>query len=464
MGSPGGTSARAAGAQPEVKKNASVDKASRESSRSSVPETVEEALDELLPALARADSEKDLMEVLEEVPLEQLLAAEGASPAPEPSALPSWKKKRVYSFAACGWLKLYYFGVAKRLQEEGMLTDARFMGSSAGSLVSCALALELDFDKIAEFQKGCVKRTHGGIWGAFQLSTYIHEIIDNMLPHNAADVLKDKCEISYTTLPWFKNKRVKVYRDEQHIRQALLASCCMAPLAGLPFRLDGELVYDGALSDWIKSGLFHGPNDQAAEQDEPTITITPFWFSRSDIRPSQYIPLWWAVYPPKVEDFEWIFDLGYKDTGDWVRREEERAARPVEEVTLGRLGSASVRFEEAYAEMKHVVSGKPTQGAFTRMFGYRSIVRLLPSWFFDLYFVLLVYLLIRPVTVFCIYLECFVKGFLHSSKRRRKLARKCLVDPKLAIRCLPIPWVRFEINRKELWVTSIVYRLCMHFV
>lgn len=85
-----------------------------------------------------------------------------------------------------------------------MVQDARFMGSSAGSLVSAALALNLDFDKIKEFQLGCVRRTHGGLWGAFQIKTYVHEILDNMLPHNAADVLNHKCEISYTTLPFFR--------------------------------------------------------------------------------------------------------------------------------------------------------------------------------------------------------------------------------------------------------------------
>jgi len=40
--------------------------------------------------------------------------------------------------------------------------------------------------------------------------------------------------------------------------------------------------------------------------------INPFWFSRADIRPSQYVPFWWALYPPRVEDFEWVFELGVR--------------------------------------------------------------------------------------------------------------------------------------------------------
>ncbi len=42
-----------------------------------------------------------------------------------------------------------------------MVANAKFMGSSAGSLVSVGLALGLDFDKIKEFQLQCVRRTHG---------------------------------------------------------------------------------------------------------------------------------------------------------------------------------------------------------------------------------------------------------------------------------------------------------------
>ena len=54
----------------------------------------------------------------------------------------------VFTFAACGWLKIYYFGVAKGLQESGLAEDAVFTGSSAGALVAAALALNLDFDKV----------------------------------------------------------------------------------------------------------------------------------------------------------------------------------------------------------------------------------------------------------------------------------------------------------------------------
>lgn len=245
--------------------------------RYSLPSSPSRSFKDLVPLiLSRSSSNGELpVDELDDLdfPIEEMLKADSEelkSPLPRKKD----KEKRVYSFAACGWLKLYYFGVAKKLQEEGMVQDAKFMGSSAGSLVSAALALELDFDKIREFQMSCVDRTHGTFFGAFKLRTYVHEICDSMLPHNAADVLNNRCEISITTLPWLRNKRVKVYSDNAHIRQALAASCCMAPLAGLPFMFDGSLVFDGALSDWLMGGFFRGPQFWGDPEPGQSPTIT----------------------------------------------------------------------------------------------------------------------------------------------------------------------------------------------
>jgi hypothetical protein len=55
--------------------------------------------------------------------------------------------------------------------------DAKFVGSSAGSLICLVLALGLDFEKIRDFQLDCVDRTHGSITGAFRLKQYVGEIM-----------------------------------------------------------------------------------------------------------------------------------------------------------------------------------------------------------------------------------------------------------------------------------------------
>jgi hypothetical protein len=160
-----------------------------------------------------------------------------------------------------GWLKIYHFGVAKALQvqilhplvilipprrqalpldmdvsahktiyfnpcaalQEGRLVDdAKFVGSSAGSLVGLALGMEtlsepptcplglvraqltelptaalgLSFERIRDFQLGCVDRTHGSLVGAFSLKKYVDEIMDDMLPDDAYITIGDRVEVS----------------------------------------------------------------------------------------------------------------------------------------------------------------------------------------------------------------------------------------------------------------------------
>ncbi len=47
-----------------------------------------------------------------------------------------------FSFAAAGWLKMYYFGVGLALMEAQLHRHAKFAGASAGSLVAAASVLE----------------------------------------------------------------------------------------------------------------------------------------------------------------------------------------------------------------------------------------------------------------------------------------------------------------------------------
>ena len=129
--------------------------------------------------------------------------------------------------------------MALALQDSKLFDKAVFVGSSARSLVALAMALNLDFKKIKDFQLTCVRRTHGTLRGAFQLRNYVEEIMDKMLPDDAVEALQSRVEISITRERGLRNRRIRVFRDRDHLRSAVLASCCMAPLCGMPFRLDG---------------------------------------------------------------------------------------------------------------------------------------------------------------------------------------------------------------------------------
>eukprot|EP00960_Hanusia_phi_P054323 762619-Hanusia_phi.AAC.2 len=258
----------------------------------------------------------------------------------------------------------------RALQKTGLAENAKFVGSSAGSLVGLALALDLDFDQIKDFQLTCVERTHGSLQGALRLKEYLDEIMDQMLPDGACEKISDRSSLG--TMPFY----VKVCMQAAGLFELFdgLNSFCklftsMAPLCGMPFKHEGEVVYDGAVSDWYHNGIFTAPKGHQSS-NEREITVTPFWFSRADIKPSQYVPIWWALYPPRVEDFEWVYHLGYQDGMKWSMQHIQTLSGP-------RINDVSLH--SAF----RAIHGKPT-GAFTRSFGYRSILRIVPSSTFDL--------------------------------------------------------------------------------
>eukprot|EP01134_Creolimax_fragrantissima_P001855 CFRG1855T1 len=215
-----------------------------------------------------------------------------------------------FSFAAAGWLKMYYFGCALALQHYELSSKARFAGSSAGALTASALVINADFLRIKKYALWCLNDVHKSNLNALQLRKYILKIVDEELgPKEFWDYksdLEERLEVAVTVLPGCHGIRYSSYKDYKHFKNVLLASCTATPIAGLPFKLDGQLVADGGISDFQPL------------LDEHTITISPFYFHRADIKPSQYVPVWWAAYPPSELEFERLFRLGYDDTVAWM--------------------------------------------------------------------------------------------------------------------------------------------------
>mmetsp|Transcript_98345 Transcript_98345/g.281350 ORF Transcript_98345/g.281350 Transcript_98345/m.281350 type:complete len:580 (-) Transcript_98345:242-1981(-) len=395
------------------------------------------------------------------------------------------------SFSACGWLKLYEFGVAKALQEARVHEHGvQVLGASAGALCAVGLILDLNFDKIAEFALQKVEETHGKIRPAFRLRQYVSDCFEEQMaqvcfegPGGGLEQLKDRVGVAVTTLPLLRNRRYTMFKSKEHVKQVLLASCTMTPLAGFPYVLDGALVFDGGLTDFQPQ--LKGTDTAPAH----TITISPFYCSSADIRPSRYIPLWWALYPPRKEDFAWIYHLGYDDARSYLARNHYTspspslkgvAAAPVPMApdlsrfpsdfstqalrrrtrskshggrgdrdpspTVAAAVSPSVAQPEpldvgvAHQHPHHMATGPngsppvtpvhaahPTHSyadlwpyersgafslsehSFARVFGYRSVLNVIPSSFLDLLLLVLVFCLVRPLCFFLVYVELAVR-------------------------------------------------------
>ncbi|KAJ0405717.1 hypothetical protein ATCC90586_005875 [Pythium insidiosum] len=281
-----------------------------------------------------------------------------------------------FSFACGGWLKMYLFGVAKALQEHDLDRDAEVIGCSAGALAAAAMALRCDLDSIRSYVlESVVPPAHASWAGPFKVREYLRCTLRDVGQLHRFEELNasGKLTVVYSSLTSWASRRVSSFKSKEHLENSLLASCCAPPIAGMPFFLNGEWVMDGGLFDF-----------QPVFNDK-TVTVSPFYCTSADIKPSRYVPMWWALYPPTVRDVEWLFDLGYEDGLAWVAK----------------TGKA-----------KHAIvmptKGASYDGAWTttvgRVIGYRGV----ESRVLDVLFVCLFVCLWKPLAFILLYLELYL--------------------------------------------------------
>ncbi|KAI9922809.1 hypothetical protein PsorP6_002545 [Peronosclerospora sorghi] len=199
---------------------------------------------------------------------------------------------------------MYLFGVAKALQEFELDKNARVIGCSAGALTAAGLALRCDFDAIRDHVvKNIIPQAHASLAGYFRVRSYLRDTLRRHGELHRFEELNASQQVTivYTSLSSLKSRRATTFKSVEQITETLLASCCATPIAGLPFKLNGEWVMDGCIFDF------------QPVYDDKTVTVSPFYFLGADIKPSVYVPMWWSLFPPGVSDIEWLFDLGYED-------------------------------------------------------------------------------------------------------------------------------------------------------
>ena len=93
------------------------------------------------------------------------------------------------------------------------------------------------------------------------------------------------------------------------------------------------LCFDGGVSDFqilkglARNGTFcklHCRKTNPAD----IVVVCPFYSSRANIRPSKYVPIWWAFYPPPPYKMKELFELGQKDAHAWCDKQEEAGGSP----------------------------------------------------------------------------------------------------------------------------------------
>lgn len=217
------------------------------------------------------------------------------------------------SFACGGWLYLYMFGVARALQAYGLEKKYKLLGCSAGALVAAGLSFGSDFDKGIEYVKDeCIPITYGSPMysGLFRLGEMISKCLDvycNL--HRWKELTNGKLQVAITQLPLIQGELTTEYSSREDLKASLMASSAIFPLAPLVYRRGGWCI-DGGITNFQPT------------LNANTIRVSPFYFSDADIKPSRYVPINWALIPPKSsETIDWLYRLGWDDTIQWIHNQ-----------------------------------------------------------------------------------------------------------------------------------------------
>lgn len=297
---------------------------STEASRCQAAESpvIASSLSEVVVETEEQSSRRSSSHVQQETPLSE--AAPTTSPCSPVSSKAYAKRlkggKLVFSFAAAGWLQTYHFGVAKALQELGLDqdVDVHFCGSSAGSLAAAALVTKVDFDALCDYAVDCVADCHASLFNAFRIREYVLVGIERFAVDRfrkdaqLREALNKRLEVYVSILPWCRKKVMRHFETAEDLEEALVASCCLVPLAGLPLKLrhSGEWVCDGGLTAF-----------QPRKGEPHVVTVSAMYFNRADIRPSSFVPSWWGLYPPSQRQYREIYHEGYRDAIEFLVKE-----------------------------------------------------------------------------------------------------------------------------------------------
>eukprot|EP01023_Acetabularia_acetabulum_P010506 TRINITY_DN1477_c0_g2_i1.p1 TRINITY_DN1477_c0_g2~~TRINITY_DN1477_c0_g2_i1.p1 ORF type:complete len:386 (+),score=53.86 TRINITY_DN1477_c0_g2_i1:201-1358(+) len=228
--------------------------------------------------------------------------------------------KITWAFSSSGWLYIYFLGVVKCLKTLKLQKNIYAVGSSGGAAASSTIFLDVNEKKLLNYVFDCVEEARSSFRNVFRIRKYMVGACAGFLHEGASGRLQGNVEISVTKLGWLQNLRIKEFRNNDHVQEAILSSCCLVPLAGLPIWMDGVgFVMDGAFSDvnLFKAWLLGKCLFELSEGKE-SISVCPFYCSRANIKPSKYIPPWWAIYPPQPQQMQQLFDLGFHDALNYL--------------------------------------------------------------------------------------------------------------------------------------------------
>ena len=162
-------------------------------------------------------------------------------------------------FPGGGLFFYWQAGVISHLQEGGYnLSNAHLSGASAGALSATLAATGVDFYEATELalslseEAGVWDRPLGlqGIWGDM-----IHTWLDELLPHDADEMVSEKLHILVTPVPSFGKQKINKFDTRDDLIHANMAS------VHLPWFLNGDLTKEFRGQSVIDGSFLAKPSD-----------------------------------------------------------------------------------------------------------------------------------------------------------------------------------------------------------
>ncbi|KAH9119508.1 hypothetical protein LEN26_011591 [Aphanomyces euteiches] len=156
----------------------------------------------------------------------------------------------------------------------------------------------------------------------------------------------------------------------------------------------GCTLAHAAIREWvIDGGLF----EYQPILDANTVTVCPLYFSKADIRPSQYVPVWWGLLPGDPIRFQWLYHLGKYDAYQWALKHGYTTKTYIPPMRVNEL---------------------PFQTKVGNFFGYKSMDNRL----LDIFFVASVAIVWKPVAFFLVYAELLLCAFGQAAESMKTIA------------------------------------------
>ncbi|CAB0017725.1 unnamed protein product [Nesidiocoris tenuis] len=238
------------------------------------------------------------------------------------------------SFAGCGFLGLYYAGVAVCIKKYGAhLKFKNVSGASAGALAACTLLCDMSAEEyindILEMVLEARNRTLGPFSPSFNLHEAIKKKLRKVLPQDAHVQVAGRLRVSLTRIRDGRNVIVSDFKSRDELVDCLAASSFVPVFSGLvPPKFRGVRYIDGMFTDnlprlhddTITVSPFSGESDICPRDDS-----TPFFhvnFSNTSIAMSlkNLYHFSTILWPPAPEVLAEFCKMGFDDALRYLQR------------------------------------------------------------------------------------------------------------------------------------------------